>query len=276
MKIGYVQFAPRLCDLDGTLESLAALLPQCKADLVVLPELCNSGYNFPSAAEAAATAETVSDSRFLSFLTEHCRRHGCHVVSGFNERDGEALYNTAVLVGPQGCRGRYRKLHLFKHEKDFFQPGNLGLPVFDCGPARVGMLICFDWLFPEAWRVLALQGADVICHPCNLVLPGLAQRAVPVHALMNRLYIVTANRVGTERKLAFTGASLIADPAGEVLVKAPEREPQVAMVEIDLARARDKWITPLNHLLRDRRPDQYQSLTETVDGPSVAANEAHP
>lgn len=263
MRIGYVQFEPAWGQLDVTLERLGALLPQSAgADLVVLPELCNSGYSFPSAAAAAAHAESLADSRFLAFLTEHCRRQRCHIVAGFNERDGAVLYNSAVLVGPDGCAGCYRKLHLFRDEKDLFQPGNLGLPVFVCGPARIGMLVCFDWVFPEAWRVLALAGADVICHPSNLVLPGLAQRAVPVHALVNRVFVVTANRVGTEGALTFTGRSLIADPQGEVLSAAPPAEPHVAVVAIDLARARDKQITPRNHLWHDRRPADYARLVQ--------------
>ena len=262
LKIGYVQFAPVLGDLDATLAALESLLPQrAEADLVVLPELCNSGYNFADMDQAVGTAESVEDSRFIAFLSATCRQYGFHVVSGFNEREGASLYNSAVLVGPTGCLGRYRKLHLFKNEKRFFQPGNLGLPVFSCGEAKIGILVCFDWIFPETWRVLALQGADIVCHPSNLVLPGLAQRAVPVHALMNRMYVVTANRVGTERDLTFTGMSVIADPAGEVLVRGPEREDHVGIATADLQRAHDKWITPWNHLLDDRRPECYGRLS---------------
>lgn len=263
MRIGYVQFAPVLGNLDATLAALEPLLARCAgAELIVLPELCNSGYNFADREQATASAESVEDSRFLSFLSDNCRRHGFQVVSGFNEREAGTLYNSAVLVGATGCLGRYRKLHLFQNEKDFFEPGNLGLPVFACGEAKIGMLVCFDWIFPETWRVLALQGAEIVCHPSNLVLPGLAQRAVPVQALMNRLYVVTANRIGTERDLTFTGMSIIADPAGEVLVRGPERESHVALVTVDLQRARDKRITARNHLFDDRRPECYQALTD--------------
>ena len=109
--------------------------------------------------------------------------------------------------------------------------------MFSCGEAKIGILVCFDWIFPETWRVLALQGADIVCHPSNLVLPGFAQKAVPVHALMNRMYVVTANRVGTERDLTFTGMSVIADPAGEVLVRGSERECHVGIATVDLQRA---------------------------------------
>jgi len=263
MRLAYVQFAPALADLETTIERLRPLLEECgAADLIVLPELCNSGYNFSGRERAMAAAERFEQSRFIEFLAGHCRKHNCHAVSGFNELDGERLYNTAVLVGPDGPLGRYRKLHLFKDEKDIFQPGNLGLPVFDCGSAKIGMLVCFDWIFPEAWRVLMLKGAEIICHPANLVLPDLAQRAVPVHAMVSRVFVVTANRVGTEGPLTFTGQSLIADPLGQVLAGGPQEGPHTAVVEIDLQQARDKMITPRNHLIADRRPAEYSALVD--------------
>ncbi len=264
MKIGFVQFPPALGDVGATMRQIDRLVGQAAgADLLVLPELCNSGYNFASAEQAWATAEEIGDSVFLRYLEALCRRYGFHLVSGLNERAGDRLYNTAVLVGPHGYVGRYRKLHLFLNEKDYFRPGDEGLPVFDIGPCRVGMLICFDWLFPEAWRVLALQGAEVVAHPANLVLPGLAQRAVPVHALINRFYVVTANRVGSEGALTFTGLSTIAAPTGEVLLQASATGEEVGSVEVEIGLARDKQITPRNHVLADRRPDQYALLVET-------------
>lgn len=262
MKLAYVQFSPAFCDPDATVALLNPLLEQCApADLVVLPELCNSGYNFSSPSEAGRCAEPVGQSRFLGFLGERCREHGFDVVTGLNERAGDRLYNSAVLVTPGGVAGHYRKLHLFLNEKDYFTTGDTGLPIFERPYGRVGMLICFDWIFPEAWRVLALRGADIICHPSNLVLPGLAQRALPIHAMINRVYIATANRVGTEGNLTFTGLSLIANPRGEVLASAPGTGSSVAIAEVDVDLARDKQVTPRNHLFEDRQPAQYADLT---------------
>ena len=126
------------------------------------------------------------------------------------------------------------------------------------------MLICFDWTFPEAWRILALRGADVICHPSNLVLPGLAQRGLPIHALLNRVYVVTANRIGLENDLRFTGMSLVADPQGNVLANASEADTEVSIVEVDLTLARDKQMTPRNHCFHDRRPEEYAQLVEPI------------
>jgi predicted amidohydrolase len=263
MKIGYLQFAPVLSNVQATIAQIERLEPLCAgADLLVLPELCNSGYNFISSQQAWDTAETIGGGVFLSYLESLCQRRHCHVVSGLNERDGDRLYNTAVLVGPGGYVGRYRKLHLFMNEKDYFRPGDEGLPVFDIGACKVGMLVCFDWIFPEVWRILALRGVDIICHPSNLVLPGLAQRAVPIHALTNRVYVVTANRIGSEGDLTFTGLSTIADPMGQVLAQASPSEAEVAVVDVEIDLARDKNITSRNNLFADRRPEEYAPLLE--------------
>ena len=229
---------------------------------MVFPELCNSGYNFDSYEQAWATSEEIDRSLFVEYVESKCRELNTYIVSGFNERDDDFLYNSAILVGPAGYIGKYRKLHLFMNEKDYFEPGNTGLPVFDIGFCKVGMLICFDWIFPEVWRIAALRGADIICHPSNLVLPGLAQKAVPIHALINRVYTVTANRIGTERNLTFTGLSTLANPKGEVLVQASEGNEEVRTEDIDIRMARDKMLTERNDIFRDRRPDQYAPLAE--------------
>jgi len=261
LKIGFIQFSPVLGDLDSTIEKLNTLLDGSEeTDLMVLPELCNSGYNFTDRDQAWGTSEEIGQSRFIAYLIDKCREADLHIVSGFNERSNDHLYNSAVLVGPEGYMGKYRKCHLFMNERDYFQPGDQGLPVFETEKFRIGMLICFDWIFPEVWRILALRGADIICHPSNLVLPGLAQKAIPAHALTNRVFIVTANRVGTERELQFTGRSVIADPAGDIMIQGSETGEEIRIQEIDLDLAREKRITPRNHLFLDRRPELYRQL----------------
>lgn len=263
MKVSFIQLAPVLGDMHATIRKIESLIHQCEtADIVVLPELCNSGYNFTSYEQAWETSEQVEGSIFLHYLRSKCREFNFHIVSGFNERDNEVLYNSAILIGPQGYMGTYRKLHLFLKEKDYFKPGNLGLPVFDIGLCTIGMLVCFDWIFPEVWRIVALKGAEIICHPSNLVLPGFAQRAVPIHALTNRVYVITANRIGIEGDLSFTGLSTIANPQGDILVQASQTEEEVGIKDIDIGMARDKMITPRNHVLHDRRPKEYSLLTE--------------
>lgn len=262
-KVGYIQFQPFLCDCDKTVAALDPLIQSAaSADLLVLPELCNSGYNFTDHQMAYDSSEEIGKSVFIDFLCSCAKDNGLYIVSGFNERENETLYNSAVLVGPEGYIGKYRKLHLFMNEKDYFEPGNVGLPLFDLGFVKIGMLVCFDWVFPEVWRILALGGADLVCHPSNLVLPGFAQRAIPIHALVNRIYIITCNRIGQEGELTFTGLSTIADPNGEVILQASQGNQEAGLIPIDVETARNKNITARNHIFDDRRPKEYVRLLQ--------------
>ena len=263
MKVGFIQTHPILAQPRRNIARIEELIGQAKdAELFVLPELCHTGYRFESREQAWELSETVNNSAYLSLLCSLCAKRRLHVVTGFNERDGEKLYNSAVLVGPNGVVGKYRKMHLFMDEKDIFEPGNVGLPVFDIGQCRVGLLICFDWIFPEVWRILALKGADIICHPSNLVIPGLCQKAIPVHAVCNRVFVITANRIGKERDLTFTGLSTVADPKANVLIQASPNREEVGLIEVDIALAQDKHATPRNQLFEDRRPSEYTRILE--------------
>ena len=186
---------------------------------------------------------------------------GAFIVAGLAERVGKKAYNSAVLVGPKGLVGTYRKAHLFWDEKKIFARGDTPFKVYRAGKVRVGMMICFDWLFPEAARTLALLGADVICHPSNLVLPY-CPAAMITRSLENRVFTITANRVGTEervpgKKLKFIGSSQVTSPYGEVLVRAGSKKEEAASVEIDHLMARSKRITPLNDIFKDRRTDLF-------------------
>lgn len=266
MRIGHVQFAPILGELEANRNQVRQMVAEAPpADLLVLPELANSGYRFTGLDQARQCAESAHDGAFVRLLQELSAARDTILVSGLCERAGDRLYNSAVLVTPSGEIHLYRKTHLFLDEKDLFEPGDSGLPVFEAGGIRIGMLICFDWQFPETWRVLALRGADIVCHPSNLVLPGLAQRAVPTHALLNRLFVVTANRIGTERDLTFTGNSIIVSTRGEVLASASPDRAEIGIVEIDPLRARDKSVTSRNDLLADRRPELYREITASPD-----------
>ena len=257
VKTGFLQFEPILGKPKKNIARIESLLLQAAdADLIVIPELANSGYNFESKEQAIQLAESVDNSPFLNFLSEQAKKLNIYIVSGFHEIEKDLLYNTSVLVGPNGLIGKYRKIHLFMNEFDFFEKGNLGLPVFDIGLCKIGMLICFDWVFPEVWRILALKGADIICHPSNLVLPY-AQQAVPVHGLINKTFNITANRYGTERGVTFSGQSIISNPTGETLVKASSDNDEVSIVHINLNKARNKNITERNHVFNDRFPKDY-------------------
>jgi predicted amidohydrolase len=240
--------------------NLSRLIKQAaQADLIVIPELANSGYNFENREQAFQLAEETKNSIFIDFLVEKAREFDVHIVSGFNEKEGDKLFNTSVLVNSSGLIGKYRKIHLFLNEFDIFEKGNLGLPVFDLGFCKMGMLVCLDWIFPEVWRILALKGADLICHPSNLVLPY-AQQAVPVHGMINKYFIITANRYGTERGVTFSGKSFISDVFGKTLIMAKANEDSMKIVDLDISQARNKMITERNHAINDRFPEDYGEL----------------
>jgi len=254
ISVGLLQFRPLLGKSDLNLE---AMLPQCQnCDIVVVPELSNSGYNFISRDQAFDTSEDIAAGRFTAMLIRAAEKYNFKIVAGINEMDGNKLYNTSVLVGSEGVLGKYRKIHLFVNEKDFFEPGNLGLPVFDMGDYTLGMQICFDYLFPDTWRILSQKGADLICHPSNLITEN-AYKTLPGLALTNKIYIATANRIGTEQELTFCGKSIIHDPHGDVMLKLANDKQESAQVTIDLTESRNKMITSRNHIFLDRRPDAY-------------------
>lgn len=264
MRVGYVQFAPEFGKVEQNLERVAALLHRERADLWVLPELCTTGYQFASLQEVQELAEPVPEGAATAFLISLARKHGCYLAAGLAERADGKLYNAAVLVGAQGLLARYRKVHLFYEERNLFSPGDLPFPVADIGLAKVGLLVCYDHLFPEVARCLALAGAEVLAHPANLVMPGLAQLTMRVRALENRVFTVTANRVGTEARtgetLRFTGLSQVVAPDGDVILQAPSDREDVQAVEIRPAQARDKHLTRLNDVFADRRPEFYRRL----------------
>ena len=246
-----------------------ALAAAGRADLVVFPELFNTGYVFVSRREALDLAEDAVRGPTARALTAFCREHGTAAVGGLCERHGRELFNSAVWAGPRGVRGVYRKVHLFAREKRWFARGREPWPVFRVGPARVGLMICFDWRFPEAARCLALGGADLVAHPSNLVQPH-CQEAMRTRALENLVYCATANRVGADRRgrrtVAFTGASQVVDPAGRVLARAGVRRAEALVVDLDLAAARRKRVTESNHLLADRVPALYAALCRPARG----------
>ena len=158
-----VQTAPRLGDVAGNLDDCIVHLGQAAAehsDLVVFPECALSGYMFSDEASARSCAEPVPG-RSTDALAEACATHGLHCALGLLELDGARLHNTAVLIGPGGLIGRYRKSHIASIGADQFTvPGDEPYVVHDTPIGRIGLQICYDWRFPEITRVLALRGAD--------------------------------------------------------------------------------------------------------------------
>ena len=256
MRVGYAQLEPIFLDVEGNLQKIARAVEEAgEFDVLVFPELMTSGYAFESVEEAFAASLEVSK---LVDRISAMSPPGM-VVIGFAERYDGRLFNSAVAVLPDGDYYLYRKVHLFDKEKLWFSPGNLGFDVFEWRGYRFGMMICFDWVFPEAARILALKGADLILHPANLVLPY-CQEAMKIRCLENGVFAITANRIGSERGLTFTGMSQITGNRGEVLVRGPKETEEIRLVDVDLWKARDKTLGGKNNLIGDRRPEWYGEL----------------
>ena len=261
-RVGFIQNSPVFGEIEYNLSIAESLLTQNTADLTILPELFSTGYHFLNKEEALNLSEVIPEGTTTQSLIRICKKSQTAVIAGIAERDGSHLYNSAVIVGKNGYLGKYRKIHLFGTEKNCFDQGNLPLTVFNIGSARVGVMICFDWRFPETARTLALGGADIIAHPSNLVLPHCPQ-AIITRCLENRIFIVTADRIGTEERIPehpihFIGQSQIVDPDGNILYRASEKKEESRVVDLDINYARNKFINSSNNLFADRRTELYR------------------
>lgn len=261
LRLAVVQTRPRLGRTVENLRRALALAGSVRADMYVLPELAFSGYNFSSGGQVRALAHPARDGVVFPAVAEFCRTRRAHVCYGFPEAAGRKAFNSAALVGPKGLVGVYRKTHLFGREKLFFAPGDTGFRVWKLPWGPVGLMVCFDWYFPEAARTLALKGARLILHPANLVLPHCPD-AMVTRCLENRVFAATANRVGTEaggsRPLTYIGSSQVVSPRGEISFRLPRRSEGVRVSTVDLSLAADKKINRFNDLLKDRRPGSYR------------------
>ncbi len=261
MNVGFFQFAPQFGETQRNLESIVQAINSFHGHLLVFPELALSGYQFLSKEEAWELAEEVPTGTVFQQLEQAIQGRELYVVVGLAERAQDCLYNSAVLIGRKGYIGTYRKTHLFFEETLWFSPGNTGFHVWDIEIAKIGLLVCFDWFYPEAARTLALKGADILCHPSNLVLPYCPD-AMVTRCIENGVFAITANRVGREQRgnksaLSFIGLSEIVAPNGQILHRASQKEPELFTHDIDITQARDKRINPYNDLLKDRQPQWY-------------------
>ncbi len=270
MKIGIVQIDSVFGQVQKNVDKAIASIESHSADLWVLPELFNTGYQFISKKEAKSLSEPIPLGPTSQRLIRTAKTQKTFIVAGIAERSGNNVYNAALLIGPKGFISVYRKIHLFYEEKRWFIPGNLPFKIEAIGykspkgghiRAQIGIMICFDWIFPESARALSTLGADIICHPSNLVLSHCPD-AMVTRCLENRVFAITANRVGAERRgnqtLTYIGRSQVVNPRGKILFRASEKKETVHVVEIDPKEARDKRLNPYNHLLKDRRKRFYR------------------
>ncbi|TIP28769.1 MAG: hydratase [Mesorhizobium sp.] len=270
LRLACIQFQPAIGQLDDNLKSMERLIRQAAglgATVAVLPELADSGYVFDSQEELATIAAPIPAGRSAVLLCSLAYELGMHIVSGLAERDGDRFFNAAMLCGPSGPIGTYRKLHLWNREKLYFQPGNLGLPVFDTAIGRIGLAICYDGWFPETYRQLALQGAELVCVPTNWVpMPGQGNHLEPMANILhkaaahsNGIYIACADRVGTERGQPFVGRSMIVGPTGwPIAGPASEQDEEILIATIRLGDvASSRALSERNDAIGDRRTDVY-------------------
>ena len=262
MRVSFIQNNPVFGKIESNLSKIETLFSYDNTDLMVLPELFNTGYHFLNREEVFTLSESVPEGPTTQALIRICKKKKTSIIAGIAERDGDQVYNSAVIVGTKGYLGKYRKIHLFDTEKNYFNRGALPLRVFDIGSARVGVMICFDWRFPESARTLSLAGADLIAHPSNLVLPHCPQ-AIITRCLENRIFVITANRVGIEERISgnplhFIGQSQVVDPDGNILYRASKKEEEIQIVDLDIEKARNKSINSSGDLFTDRRTDLYR------------------
>lgn len=275
MKIAAVQMDVRLGEPEANLRQMLEHLhatASAGTGLTVFPECALTGYCFDSLDEARPHAQPIPGPA-TQRLSGSCAELGTYAVFGMLEAAAGRVFNTAVLVGPQGVIGTYRKVHLPYLGVDRFTAyGDRPFAVCEAGGLRVGMLICYDAAFPEAPRSLALRGADLIVLPTNWPPGGesVAEHAINTRAMENNVYFVAANRVGSERGFRFIGRSRICDPAGTTLAVSEDDRAKVLEAEIDPEKARNKRLVrvPEKHVIdrmADRRPEMYGLLTEPHD-----------
>lgn len=260
MKIGYVQNLPIFGEKGKNFKEVLSLVNNIKADLLVLPELFATGYAFTSKNEAKELAEN-KNGQTAEFLKELSIKTGATMVAGFIENEGTKIYNSSLIVSNGKVIDTYRKIHLFNKESFWFSPGDKPLMIYKINGVKIGVMICFDWIFPEITRTLALKGAQIIAHPCNLVLPY-CQNAMVTRCLENRAFAISANRIGNELRgndnFTFTGASQITACDGKILASAPTNKPHVNVIEIDEKLSNNKMINKYNDIFKDRRTKFYK------------------
>lgn len=272
MKISCVQTDVIFKDIDANLSSLEATVRSeviQGTQLTVFPECFSTGYCFDSLAEAMELGESVPGPS-TDRVAKLCAELKTYVVFGMLEKSGDNLFNVAVLIGPKGLIGSYRKVHLpYLGVDRFTTPGDRPFEVFEAAGVRIGMLICYDGGFPEAARVLSIRGADLIVLPTNWPPGGsyMAEFSINCRAMENGIYFAAVNRIGTENGFSFIGKSRICSPVGATINSIDDASPGILRTEIDPMIARTKRIVrvPGKHLIdrmADRRPEMYGAVCE--------------
>jgi predicted amidohydrolase len=272
VKIAAVQFDPKIMQNSQNLERMLAELKTAAgngAKLIVFPECALPGYVYASREEALPFMETIPGQATVK-LAAACKELGVYAVMGLLEKDGNKCYNAAILTGPEGLIGKYRKVHLpYLGIDRFVDHGDKGFTVYKTPIGNFGILICYDANIPESARVLALAGADIIVLPTNWPdgRGGKTPRYVIVtRALENRVHFVACDRVGNERGTGFIGTSKIINGMGDTVAQASTDREETIYGEVDIAEARQKKaIRPDGSsvdVIADRHPEFYGEITK--------------
>jgi len=276
IKIAAVQTNPRLMNPEENLESVISAIKEAaakQASLIVLPECCLSGYVFNSRDEALPFAEVIPGPTTENLISL-CKELKVYVILGLLEKDGDKLFNAAAFVGPDGLVGKYRKNHLpFLGVDRFVDRGDKSFKVHRTRIGNIGIEICYDIMFPEGSRIMALLGADILAVPTNFPqdrADDVIKHVIPTRAIENSVYVVAADRIGTERGYSFAGQSKIVEVSGKTLSLAGADKEEIIYGEVDLELARQKHLVTVPgeyevHRIKDRRPELYGVITERIE-----------
>lgn len=255
-KVGFAQTKPILGKSEINSNAIIETIKSCNYDLLVFPELATCGYDFKTKNDIKRSSISI-DSMFFEIIKEICMKKKSGIVIGFAEKSNLKIYNSSVLINEKGKMYLYRKSHLFYNEKEIFEKGNTGFIIGKVNRLKIGQMICFDWFFPEAARTIALNGAHIIAHPANLVMPY-CQNSMKTRTLENCIYAITSNRIGSEGDYTFTGKSQITDYRGNVMKSGYGTKECTMFVEIDIKNAENKFLNRKNNIINDRRSDLYE------------------
>lgn len=275
VKIACIQMASESLEKDQNLARAEKfILEACAngANLLILPEIFNSNPSYTDRAEVYTVAEPIPEGKTTGLLLRLAKEQGVYICGSFLEQEGVDLYNTSVLVGPDGFIGKYRKLHLCGAENYYLESGNLGIPVFHTPIGKIALLICLDAYYPESFRIAALQGADIVCvsfagnnNQTARKLPEGVYTINPAicmaNAVSNHIFVVGCNRVGTCHGVLKAGQSIIANHWGAPVVPiAPHDQETILYAEVDLCDSRRKNFSQVDNRLSTRRVDVYSSM----------------
>ncbi|MFA7653994.1 MAG: nitrilase-related carbon-nitrogen hydrolase [Candidatus Magasanikbacteria bacterium] len=255
MKIGFYQFAPRLGDVEFNIGKMEHALHKIKADIIITPELSITGYSFRTRKEIMSLMNKNSTPTIMARLQKISRTIGGLLMVGMVEQDGNQLFDSLLAVGPGGCLAKNQKTHLFFKEKKIFNYGKTGPTVFKYKNTKIGLGICYDYMFPEYWRKLSLLGATLFCNSANFVY-HYGFDLMRARAIENGVFSVCVNRIGIERGNKFYGRSEMVDNHGNIIYQSSQSE-DLRVQDLDIDKAQNKWWNKYNNLFNDRRPEYY-------------------